>query len=88
MDCYICRGVSILSLSYKILPNMLLSRTIPYANEIIRKYQYGVKRNESIIDINGILRKHRRQGFENSYVPLLGGMGDQKLPNNPYVINE
>jgi hypothetical protein len=35
-DCSKYRGISLLSTSYKILSNILLSRLIPYADEIIR----------------------------------------------------
>jgi hypothetical protein len=33
--------------SYKILSNILLSRLIPYADEIIGNYQCGIRRNKS-----------------------------------------
>jgi len=36
--------------TYKILSNILLSRLIPYAKEIIRDYQCGFRRNRSTID--------------------------------------
>ena len=36
--------------SYKILSNILLSRLIPYAKEIIGDYQCGFRRNRSTID--------------------------------------
>jgi hypothetical protein len=35
------RGISLLSTSYKILSNILLSRLIPYADEIIGNHQCG-----------------------------------------------
>jgi hypothetical protein len=37
-DCSNYRGISLLSTSYKILSNILLSRLIPYADEIIGEY--------------------------------------------------
>jgi hypothetical protein len=40
-DCSNYLGVSLLSTSYKILSNILLSRLIPYADEIIRDHQCG-----------------------------------------------
>jgi hypothetical protein len=40
-DCSNYRGITLLSTSYKILSNILLSRLIPYADEIIGDYQYG-----------------------------------------------
>jgi hypothetical protein len=36
--------------SYKILSNILLSRLIPYADEIIGNYQCGIRRNKSTTD--------------------------------------
>jgi hypothetical protein len=38
-DCSNYRGISLLSTSYKILSNVLLSRLIPYADEIIGDHQ-------------------------------------------------
>jgi hypothetical protein len=38
-DCSDYRGISLLSTSYKILSNILLSRLIPYADEIIGDHQ-------------------------------------------------
>jgi hypothetical protein len=40
-DCSNYRGISLLSTSCKILSNILLSRLIPYADEIIGDYQCG-----------------------------------------------
>jgi hypothetical protein len=39
--CNIYRGISLLSTSYKILSNILLSRLGPYTEEIIGEHQYG-----------------------------------------------
>ena len=50
MDCNKYRGISLLSTSYKILSNILLSRMTPYANEIIGEYQCGFRRNRSTVD--------------------------------------
>jgi hypothetical protein len=41
------RGVSLLPTSYKMLTNILLSRLIPYADEIIGDHQCGFRRNRS-----------------------------------------
>jgi hypothetical protein len=41
MDSSNYRGISLLSTSYKILSNILLSRLIPYADEIIGDHQCG-----------------------------------------------
>jgi hypothetical protein len=49
-DCGNCRGVLLLSISYKILSNILLSRLIPYADEIIGNHQSGFRRNRSATD--------------------------------------
>jgi hypothetical protein len=40
----------LLSTSYKILSNILLSRLIPYADEIIGDHQCGFRRNRSMAD--------------------------------------
>jgi hypothetical protein len=44
------RGISLLPTSYKILTNILLSRLIPYADEIIGDHQCGFRRNMSTND--------------------------------------
>jgi len=44
------RGISLLSTTYKILSNILLSRLIPYAKEIIGDLQCAFRRNRSTID--------------------------------------
>jgi hypothetical protein len=41
-DCSNYRGISLLSNSYKILSNILLSRLIPYVDEIIGDHQCGL----------------------------------------------
>jgi hypothetical protein len=43
-------GISLLPTSYKILSNILLSRLIPYADEIIGYHQCGFRRNRSTTD--------------------------------------
>jgi len=40
-DCNNYRGISILPTTYKILSNILLSRLIPYAEEVIGDHQCG-----------------------------------------------
>jgi len=50
MDCNNYRGISLLSTSYEILSNILLSRMAPYANEIIGEYQCGFRKNSSTVD--------------------------------------
>ena len=49
-DCSNYRGISLLPTTYKILSNILLSRLIPYAQEIIGDDQCGFRRNRSAID--------------------------------------
>jgi len=44
------RGIPLLPNTYKILSNILFSRLIPYAKEIIGDYQCGFRRNSSSID--------------------------------------
>jgi hypothetical protein len=60
-DCNNYRGISLLPTTYKILSNILLSRLIPYAKEIIGNYQCGFRRNRSTTDhifcIRQILKK-------------------------------
>jgi sorting nexin-29 len=45
MDCSNYRGISLLSTSYKILSNILVSRLTPYVDEIIGDHQCGFRRN-------------------------------------------
>jgi len=49
-DCNNYRGISILTTTYKILSNILFSRLIPYAKEIIGDHQCGFRRNRSTIN--------------------------------------
>jgi hypothetical protein len=49
-DCSNYRGISLLSTSYKILSNILLSRLSPYVNEIVGDNQCGFRRNRSTTD--------------------------------------
>jgi hypothetical protein len=46
-DCSNYRGISLLSTSYKIVYNILLSRLSPYVDEIIRNHQCGFRCNRS-----------------------------------------
>jgi hypothetical protein len=56
------RGISLLSTSYKILSNVLLSRLSPYVDEIIGDHQCGFRHNRSNADqifcINRYWRKN------------------------------
>jgi len=49
-DCNNYRGISHLPTTYNILSNILLSRLIPYAKEIIGNHQCGFRCNRSTID--------------------------------------
>jgi len=49
-DCNNYRGISLLPTTYKILSNILLSRLIPYAKEIIGDHQCGFQRNRLTVD--------------------------------------
>jgi hypothetical protein len=49
-DCNNYRGISLLSTSYKLLSNILLSRLVPYTDEIIGVHQCGFRRNRSTTD--------------------------------------
>jgi sorting nexin-29 len=50
IDCYNYRGITLLSTSYKILSNILLSRLSPYIDEIIWDHQCGFRRRRSTTD--------------------------------------
>jgi hypothetical protein len=60
-DCNNYRGIAHLPTTYKILSNILLSRLIPYEEEIMGDYQCGFQRNRSTTDhifcIRQILKK-------------------------------
>jgi hypothetical protein len=49
-ECNDYRNISLLPTTYKILSNILLSRLIPYAEEIMGDYQCGFRRNRSTTD--------------------------------------
>jgi len=49
-DCNNYRSISLLPTTYKILSNILLSRLIPYAEEIMGDHQCGFRRNRSTTD--------------------------------------
>jgi len=50
IECNNYRGISLLPTTYKILSNILLSRLIPYAEEIMGDHQCGFRRNRSTTD--------------------------------------
>jgi len=49
-DCNNYRGISLLPTTYKVLSNILFSRLIPYAEEVIGYHQCGFRRNMSTTD--------------------------------------
>jgi hypothetical protein len=49
-DCNNCHGISLLSASYKILSNILLSRVSPCIDEIIGDHECGFRHNGSTTD--------------------------------------
>jgi hypothetical protein len=49
-DCNNYHGISLLSTSYNILSNILLSKLDPFMNEIIGAHQCGFRRNRLITD--------------------------------------
>ena len=49
-ECNNYRGISLLPTTYKILSNILLSRLIPYAEDVIEDHQCGFRRNRSTTD--------------------------------------
>jgi hypothetical protein len=49
-DCSNYRGISLLSNTYKILFNILLSRLTPYAEKVFRDHECGFRRNRSTAD--------------------------------------
>jgi hypothetical protein len=59
--CNYYRGISLLSTSYKILSNILLSQLSPYIGEIMGDHQCGFRHNRSTTDqifcIHQILEK-------------------------------
>ena len=67
------RGISLLPTTYKSLSNILLSRLIPYAEEIIGDHQCGFRHNRSTADhifyIRQILEK--KMGTMRQYISSL-----------------
>jgi hypothetical protein len=51
MDCSSYRDISLLSTTYNILSNILLSRLTPYAEEIIGDHQCGFRCDRSTTDL-------------------------------------
>jgi hypothetical protein len=68
-DCSNYRGISLLSTLYKILSNILLSRLIPYIDEMIGDHQCGFRRNRSTTDhIFAFIRSWIKNGTVRQYI--------------------
>jgi hypothetical protein len=65
-DCRNYRGLSLLSVTYKISSNILLSRLIPYAEEINGDHQCGFQCNRLLI-ICSVFIKYLRKN-ENTII--------------------
>jgi hypothetical protein len=63
-DCSNYRGISLLSTTYKILPNILLSRLTPYAEEIIGDHQCGFRRHRSTTEHRFSIRQILEKKWE------------------------
>ena len=63
-DCNNYRGITLLPTTYKILSNILLSRLIPYAKEIIGDHQCGFRRNRLTIDHIFCIRQMLQEKWE------------------------
>jgi hypothetical protein len=63
-DCNNYRGISLLPTTYKILSNILLSRLIPYAKEIIGDHQCGFRCNRLTIDLIFCIRQILEKKWE------------------------
>jgi hypothetical protein len=63
-DCNNYRGISLLSTSYKIVSNILLSRLVSYIDEIIGDHQREFRRNRSTTDQILCIRQIREKKWE------------------------
>jgi hypothetical protein len=74
-DCKKYRVISLLSTSYKIVSNILLSRLSPYIDEIVGDHQCGFRRNRSTTDqifcINRFVPRGKRPRY--AFVKRPGG---------------
>jgi hypothetical protein len=67
-DCGNCSGISLLSATYKVVSNILLSRLTSYAEEMIEDHQFGFRRNRSTTDHVFCIRQIRKKKWEDSEV--------------------
>jgi hypothetical protein len=63
-DCNNYRGISLLSTSYKTVSNILLSRSLPYIDELIGDHQCGIRRNRSTTHQIFCIRQIREKKWE------------------------
>jgi len=63
-DCNNYRGISLLRTTYKILSNILLSRLIPYAKEIIGDHQCAFDATGRLLIIYSAFAKYLRKKWE------------------------
>ena len=63
-DCNNYRGISLFPTTYKILSNILLSRLVPYAKEIIGDHKCGFRRSRSTIDHIFFIRQMLEKKWE------------------------
>jgi hypothetical protein len=63
-DCSNYRSISLLSTSYKILPNILLSRLNPYPEQTNGDYECGFQSNRSITDYIFCIRQILEKKWE------------------------
>jgi hypothetical protein len=64
------RSISLLPTTYKILSNILLSRLIPYAEEIMGDYQCGLRRSRSTTDHIFCIRQILEKKWEHNANPI------------------
>jgi sorting nexin-29 len=72
MECSNYRGVSLLNTAYKILSNILFARISPFAENIVRIYQCGFRKNTSttnqIFTLRQIMEKTKEFGIETHHL--------------------
>jgi len=73
-DCKNYRCISLFPTTYKIISNILLSRLIPYAKEIIGDHHCGFRRNRSTIDHIFCIRHLREKKNGNSMSQFISSL--------------
>jgi hypothetical protein len=64
MICENYRAVTLLCMTYKILANILYSKLVPYAEEIMGEYQGGFQRERSTVDQIFMMRQIMEKCWE------------------------